>query len=85
MVIFPAFQVDCSGQGKSLVHVQPQRSVGFDVSIEERSQPPIIFFGQAFHPDLLFQNLLYHERVNVLSRDFVGTEKTDVFDHVGNN
>ena len=46
--------------------------------VEEWGQTPIIFCGKPLQPRVVLEYILNHERVNVLSRDFVGREKTDV-------
>jgi hypothetical protein len=42
------------------------------MTIEEWSQAPIILFGQPLQPLVVLEHILNHQRVNVLSRDFVG-------------
>lgn len=61
-----------SGQRQPPRHIQRERSIGLDMPIEEWGQAPIIFCSEPLQPLVVLQDLLNHERVNVLSRDFGG-------------
>lgn len=52
------------------------------MTIDERGERSEILFLQLSELLWVSQNLLDKQCIDVLSRDFAGTEKTDVVDHV---